>query len=76
MSRRTTYICDICKNGINSLNLDINKGVVNAEVYGVHMHISCFKALQPLQLIKLLGLDEITIGGEKLVYIDEGWFNQ
>ena len=76
MSRRTTYICDICKKDMGVSDIDRTKDVINAEVYGVHMHTSCFKALLPLQLIKLLDLDEITIGGEKLAYIDERQFNR
>ena len=75
MSKHIAYICDVCKNDMSVHDIDRNKNAVNAEVYGVHMHTSCFKTLQPLQLIKLLGLDDITINGDKLAYIDER-FNQ
>ena len=76
MSKRTVYICDVCNNDMGVADVYRSKAVINAGVFGVHMHTSCFKALLPLQLVKLLRLDEITIGGEKLAYIDEKWFNR
>lgn len=68
MSKRTAYICDICKNDMDVSDIDRTKDVINAEVYGVHMHTVCFLTLNQIELLKLLGLDDITIGGEKLIY--------
>ena len=69
MSRITTYICDVCE--IEIKEKDIYKTVINAPVYGVygvHLHTECFKSLTPFALLSVLGLDDITIGGEKLIY--------
>ena len=68
MSRRTTYICDVCETDIKETDIDKYKTVINASVYGIHLHTECFKSLTPLKLISILGLDDITIGGEKLIY--------
>ena len=69
MSRVTTYICDVCEEDIKEADIDNKyKTVINASVYGVHLHTECFKSLTPLGLISVLGLDDITIGGEKLIY--------
>ena len=66
MSRVTTYICDVCE--IKIKETDIDKTVINASVYGVHLHTECFKSLTPFGLLCVLRLDDITIGGEKLIY--------
>ena len=68
MSRVTTYICDVCEKEIKETDIDKYKTVINASVYGVHLHTECFKYLTPLRLIGILGLDDITIGGERLIY--------
>jgi hypothetical protein len=68
MSRITKYICDVCEADIKETDIDKDKTVINASVYGVHLHTECFKSLTPLRLISVLGLDDITIGGEKLIY--------
>ena len=68
MSRVTTYICDVCEIKIKETDIDKYKTVINASVYGIHLHTECFKSLTPLRLISVLGLDDITIGGEKLIY--------
>ena len=69
MSRITKYICDVCEIEIKEADIDNKyKTVINASVYGVHLHTECFKSLTPLGLISVLGLDDITIGGEKLIY--------
>ena len=68
MSRRTTYICDVCEIEIKERDIDKCKTVINASVYGIHLHTGCFKSLTPLKLISILGLDDITMGGEKLIY--------
>ena len=68
MSKVTKYICDVCGTDIKETDIDKYKTVINASVYGVHLHTACFKALTPLALISILGLDDITIGGDKLIY--------
>ena len=68
MSRITKYICDVCEKDIKETDIDKYKSVINASVYGVHLHTECFKSLTPLKLISILGLDDITMGGEKLIY--------
>ena len=68
MSRITKYICDGCEKDIKETDIDKCKTVINASVYGIHLHTECFKSLTPLKLISILGLDDITIGGEKLIY--------
>ena len=68
MSRVTTYICDVCEIEIKERDIDKCKTVINATVYGVHLHTECFKSLTPWRLLSVLGLDDITIGGEKLIY--------
>lgn len=73
MSRITKYICDACEveimeTGIDKRNIDKRKTVINASVYGVHLHTECFRSLTPLRLICILGLDDITMGGERLIY--------
>lgn len=68
MGRRTTYICDACEVEIMETDIDRRKTVINASVYGIHLHTECFKSLTPFRLISILGLDDITIGGEKLIY--------
>lgn len=68
MSRITKYICDVCETDIKETDIDKYKTVINATVYGVHLHTECFKTLTPFRLISVLGLDDITIGGEKLIY--------
>ena len=68
MSRITKYICDVCETDIKETDIDKGKTVINASVYGVHLHTECFKSLTTLRLISVLGLDDITIGGEKLIY--------
>lgn len=68
MSRVTTYICDVCEVEIMETDIDKRKTVINASVYGVHLHTECFKALTPFKLLGILGIDDITIGGEKLIY--------
>ena len=68
MSRITKYICDVCEKDIKETDIDKYKTVINASVYGVHLHTECFKSLTPLGLLSVLGLDDITIGGEKLIY--------
>ena len=67
MSRITKYICDVCEKDIKETDID-SRTVINASVYGVHLHTECFKSLTPFRLISVLGLDDITIGGEKLIY--------
>ena len=68
MSRITKYVCDVCEKDIKETDIDKYKTVINASVYGVHLHTECFKSLTPFTLLSVLGLDEITIGGEKLIY--------
>lgn len=68
MSRITKYICDVCETDIREADIDKYKTVINASVYGVHLHTECFKSLTPFGLLSVLGLDDITIGGEKLIY--------
>ena len=69
MSSRTTYICDVCEEEIKEDDIDNKyKTVINASVYGIHLHTECFKSLTPFGLLCVLGLDDITIGGEKLIY--------
>ena len=72
MSRITKYICDGCKADIKESDIDRYKTVINATVYGtvygVHLHTECFKSLTPFGLLSILGLDDITIAGEKLIY--------
>ena len=68
MSRITKYICDVCEKDIKETDIDKYKTVINASVYGVHLHTECFKSLTPFGLLTVLGLDDITIGGEKLIY--------
>ena len=68
MSMITKYICDVCEKDIKETDIDKYKTVINASVYGVHLHTECFKSLTPLRLIGILGLDDITIGGERLIY--------
>ena len=68
MSRITKYICDVCEKDIKETDIDKYKTVINASVYGAHLHTECFKSLTPFALIRVLGLDDITIGGEKLIY--------
>ena len=68
MSRRTTYICDVCEIEIKERDIDKCKTVINASVYGIHLHTECFKTLTPWRLLRILGIDDITIGGEKLIY--------
>ena len=69
MSRVTTYICDFCEEDIKEADIDNKyKTVINASAYGVHLHTECFKSLTPFALLSVLGLDDITIGGEKLIY--------
>lgn len=68
MSRITKYICDVCEKDIKETDIDKYKTVINASVYGVHLHTECFKSLTPLALLSVLGIDDITIGGEKLIY--------
>lgn len=62
MSRITKYICDVCKADIKETDIDRYKTVINATVY------ECFKSLTPWRLLSVLGLDDITIGGERLIY--------
>ena len=68
MSRVTTYICDVCEKAIKEVDIDKYKTVINASVYGVHLHTECFKSLTPFALLSVLGIDDITIGGERLIY--------
>ena len=68
MSSITKYICDVCEKDIKEADIDKDKTVINASVYGVHLHTECFKSLTTFRLISILGLDDITIGGEKLIY--------
>ena len=68
MSRITKYICDVCEADIKETDIDKDKTVINASVYGVHLHTECFKSLTPWRLLRILGIDDITIGGEKLIY--------
>lgn len=66
MSEIRRIICDICEKDV-----DRNDGeFVDAGVYGVHMHLSCLKNTGGLELMQVLGLDDIGIGptGEKLIY--------
>lgn len=68
MSRVTKYICDSCEEVIMETDIDSRKTVIDASVYGVHLHTECFKSLTPWRLISILGLDDITIGGDKLIH--------
>ena len=68
MSKVTKYICDSCEVEIMETDIDKSKTVIDASVYGVHLHTKCFKSLIPWRFISILGLDDITIGGDKLIH--------
>ena len=66
MSEITRVICDICKTDADPKD----SGFVDAGVYGAHMHLSCLRGIDAIELIRVLGLDEITFGPnrELLIY--------
>lgn len=65
MSKRTTILCDQCGNEINDLH-----DHVDASVYGSDFHYSCLEKISALRVLKILELDDITVGreSERLIY--------
>lgn len=61
--------CDSC-----ALLIQGADRMVEAMVYGATLHHTCFLDLKPLELLKLLGLDQINIGRRSDFDAQKGWW--
>ena len=61
--------CDLCKEFIEGAD-----EMVDASVYGITAHWRCLREIPVLEVVKLLNLDDITIGRRKDFDAETGWW--
>lgn len=81
MSIKEIITCDICRKDIDNNEAGDSKNTddlrVNAQVYGVDFHLKCLRDANVLDVLNVLGLDEISLinfngDNHKLIY----WYQQ